>query len=576
MIFQGISAFAGREIGTVLRINNALKVDADEKSHHGLNQELDTWNNTVAAVLNDMEAERKQFLKEKQETKADIVDIQITLLKDRVFQDKVRFFLDHGYSAPASITRAVTWEKNSLLKVKNNYLRERTKDIEDMGNRLVSWLAGYRNVKLPGVGGGTIIVTEDIFPSLLMEIKQGSINGIILQQGSATSHAVILAGSMGIPTLIQCKAAKDLKDGDVVYLNATSGYVEGPLSPERKDSMHAQLVFYHRRETDLSNSRMLPAETADKQRIRIMANITDVAAGEKSLQMGADGVGLFRTEFFFMNRSDLPSEQEQFECYCDVAGKLNGKPLTIRTIDIGADKRIDSLKLEKEQNPFLGYRAIRICADHEELFLTQLRACLRASAFGKICIMFPMISSLQELHMAKQAVQKAKRQLQMAGQAYDENIKVGMMVEIPSAALMAERFAEEVDFFSIGSNDLTQYTLAVDRLNSKISYLYDPLNPAVLKLIAKTIHAALKTKIVCSLCGEMAADPLAIPLLLGFGLRYFSMNMEKIPLTKKLISLLNVDRMEPLSNECLKAEDSDEIRKKLKTFLGDGYWEWIS
>ena len=576
MKFTGISAFAGKEIGRVLRINSVIAVDKNEKFCAGEEEEYKIFKNSVATTLDGMVADRQRFLTQKQQTKADIVNVQITLLKDNFFQNKVKEVIAEGFSASAAVARTVQEGKNALLKLKSDYMKERSKDIEDMGYRLIGQMHGQHCFHPSSIAKDTIIVADDLFPSLLMNVEPGNLQGIILEKGSATSHAVILAGSMEIPTLVQCAGAEHLKSGDTVFLNAVGGYVEGPISKERSIVIQDSLLTYHKCEKDLKNARMLPAKTADGERVQILANITNENAGKKVLQSGADGVGLFRTEFLFMNRSDLPSENEQFECYRSVAEGLNGRPLTIRTIDIGADKKAESLGLEKEQNPALGYRAIRICADHKELFLTQLRACLRASSFGKIKIMFPMISNFRELKMAKSALQEAKKQLETTNQKYDQSIKIGIMIEIPSAALMADQFAKEVDFFSIGSNDLTQYTLAVDRLNPKVNYLYDSLNPAVLQLIARTIQAAANAKIECSLCGEMAADPLAIPLLLGFGLKHFSMNSGKIALAKELISLLDIKQLVPFSQNCLGERDSDTISERMKSFLSPKYLKWIS
>jgi len=576
MRYKGIPAVAGKELGTIVKIEPMLECNRDAKAEEGEEQEKIVWQNAFENVLQELQSDLKKFSFLGQKTKADIVDVQITLIRDRMFRNKVLEFLKQDFNAAAAVERTVQWEQEALRKLPDDYIKERAKDVEDIGNRLICRILGHPYSSLAGIDGGVILVAKDLLPSALMSAPEDSIIGIVLAEGSATSHVAILAGSMGIPTLVGCVQSQELPDGKTAFLNASEGFVDGPLNEEESRTVTQQLTDYRLRQKELEKWRVMPGRTSDGKRIQMLANITGDDEAGAVLETGADGVGLFRTEFLFLNRASLPTEEEQFETYCRAAKKLGGLPLTIRTIDIGADKKVSGLALKGEQNPALGYRAIRICADHEELFLTQLRAALRASSFGKVRIMFPMVGSVQEVKAAKAEVEKAKVQLRKNRIGFDETVPVGIMVEIPSTAILADKFATEADFFSIGSNDLTQYTLAADRLNAKVAPLYDYFHPAVLRLVERTIRSASKGGIGCSVCGEMASDPMAIPLLLGFGLSHFSMNPAKILLTKKLMSLLDIAELEKLGQKCLEMETADDVRKAVSSFVGESYKLCIS
>lgn len=575
MRYLGIPAVEGKELGTVVRVEPMPECNIDEKAEKGEKQEETVWWSAFEDVLQELQSDLKKFSASGQKTKADIVDVQITLIRDAVFRNKVLEFLGLNFSAAAAVKRAVLWEQEALNSLSDDYIKERAKDVEDIGNRLICWIAGRPYSGLSGIDSGTILVAKDLLPSALMNAPRDSVAGIVLEEGSATSHVAILAGSMEIPTLVGCARALDLPDGKTVFLNASDGFVEGPLNEDEVWTQTRQLAGYRSGKKELEKWRAVPGATSDGRRIEVLANIMGDGEADSVLKTGADGVGLFRTEFLFLNRTALPTEEEQFESYCRAAKRLGGLSLTIRTIDIGADKKVNGLALKEEQNPALGYRAIRICADHEELFLAQLRAALRASAFGRIRIMFPMVGSLQEVRAARAEVEKAKDQLRKTGTAFDETVPVGMMVEIPSAAILADKFAVETDFFSIGSNDLTQYTLAADRLNAKVAPLYDYFHPAVLSLVERTIRAAANSEIDCSVCGEMASDPMAIPLLLGFGLTHFSMSPARILSVKKLMSLLNASELEKLARRCLELKTADEVRKAVSASLGENYKQCI-
>lgn len=408
----------------------------------------------------------------------------------------------------------------------DEYTRERAADIEDVGERILENLQGKnKDVDFQALPANTVLFAHELKPSDTARIDKKKIIALVTEVGGKTSHTAILAKALGIAAVVGYDGIlQKIKTGMQVIVDGSSGSVI--LSPDRNtlQKYGALQEDYRRQKEQITGLSGVEIHSKEGKRILVEANIGNLDDLKTALENNADGVGLFRTEFLYMGRQTIPSEDEQFRIYREAAELLDGKPLTIRTLDIGGDKSLPYLSMPKESNPFLGLRAIRLCLKNPELFKTQLRAILRASAFGNIRIMFPMISNIRELEQAKEILDKCKGELQNAGIAYNADVKTGMMVEIPSAALLASDFAKRVDFFSIGTNDLTQYTLAVDRMNETISGLYDSMNPAVLKLIDMTISAAHKASIPCCMCGELASDEKAIPLLLQAGLDEFSVS----------------------------------------------------
>ena len=476
-----------------------------------------------------------------------------------------------------AITKVMKRKAEELSLVDNAYLKERSKDIEDVTNKLIRKALGIKEVDLSTLTEDTILVSEEIPPSVLLSNNIGHVKGIVSEIGGKTSHVAILASTLGIPSVFGIKEiSKTLTDGELIYINGNEGFIENNLTDTNINVIKEKIKKEELLKASLVEMKDKPSLTKDNKSLEITANAGDLSELDKLLEVNSDGIGLFRTEFLFLNRSTAPEEDYLFNVYKTFAEKLNGKPLIIRTLDIGGDKKCPYIDIGEEQNPFLGYRAIRYCLDNKDFFKVCLRAILRASHYGNVMIMYPMISSLEEVYKANEILDEAKRELASKNIPFDENIKVGIMVEVPSTAIMADMLIDEVDFFSIGTNDLIQYTVAVDRLNPTVSNLYSFYNPGVIRLIKNTIDAVKdkKDKFV-GMCGEMAADPLAIILLVGLGLQEFSVNASMVLKVKKLISMIDSRETEVIANKVLTLKTAKEVEayldKEAKKIYGKYY-----
>ena len=464
-----------------------------------------------------------------------------------------------------AITEVMQRKAEELSLVDNAYLKERSKDIEDVTNKLIRKALGIKEIDLSKLKEDTILVSEEIPPSVLLSNNIDHVKGIVSEIGGKTSHVAILAGTLGIPSVFGIKEiSKTLTDGELIYVNGNEGYIENNLTDTNINIIKEKIKKEELLKASLVEMKDKKSLTKDNKSLEITANAGELSELDKLLEVNSDGIGLFRTEFLFLNRSTAPEEDYLFNVYKTFAEKLNGKPLIIRTLDIGGDKKCPYIDIGDEQNPFLGYRAIRYCLDNKEFFKVCLRAILRASHYGNVMIMYPFVSSLEEVYKANEILDEAKRELASKNIPFDENIKVGIMVEVPSTAIMADMLIDEVDFFSIGTNDLIQYTVAVDRLNPTVSNLYSFYNPGVIRLIKKTIESTenKKDKFV-GMCGEMAADPLAIILLVGLGLQEFSVNASMVLKVKKLISMIDSKKAEAIANKVLTLKTSKEIEAYL-------------
>lgn len=407
----------------------------------------------------------------------------------------------------------------------DEYMQARAADIGDISQRILKNLKGIADNAIDSISEPCIIIANDLTPSDTAKIGSKPVVGFVTRIGGRTSHSAIMARSMGIPAVAGAgEKADEIKDGEELLLDGATGEIVVSPDAETLSQFEQKKTAEDERRAMLVQFKDRPGETSDGRRVIVEGNIGTPEDAVRVAELGGEGVGLFRSEFLFMDRDDLPSEEEQFEAYKKACETMAGKPVIIRTLDIGGDKEVPALNLEKEQNPFLGYRAIRICLNQTDLFVTQLRALLRAAQYGDLRIMFPMISSIEEIRNAKQVLQQAKDLLDAEGIAYNPNVKVGIMVEIPVAAVCADMLAKEVDFFSVGTNDLIQYSCAVDRINEKISYLYRPLHPGVLRLIHMTAKAANENGIEVGVCGEMAGTPGMAPVLCGLGVTNLSMS----------------------------------------------------
>ncbi|MFZ5969419.1 MAG: phosphoenolpyruvate--protein phosphotransferase [Bacillota bacterium] len=447
----------------------------------------------------------------------------------------------------------------------NEYMQERVMDIRDVTQRMQYNLQGIEDNHLLMMNESAIIIAKDLTPSDTVQLDTEKVLGFITEVGGKTSHSAIMARSLEIPAIAGVDhICSKVQHGDWIVFDGSEGAMY--INPDQATITKYQekKAVLEERMRILSAMKESQAITVDGVHFEIAGNIGQPAEVDRVVEKGGDGIGLFRTEFIYMNRKDFPSEEEQFEAYKKVLQKMKEKPVVIRTFDIGGDKELDYLPFPEEMNPFLGYRAIRLCLDRVDLFKTQLRAILRASIYGNAKLMFPMISAVEELRQSKHILEEVKEGLRNEGIAFDENLQVGMMIETPSAVVAADMFAKEVDFFSIGTNDLIQYTMAVDRLNPHVSHLYSPFNPSVLRSIKRVIDEGHKAGIWVGMCGEAAAEPKLVPLLVGMGLDEFSMNPASILEVKWMIQQYAKEELQDIVNEVLELATIDEIEELLK------------
>ena len=515
-----------------------------------------------------LEAIREQALISLGEEKAGIFDGHIMLLEDEELEDDIKALINKKkYSAEFAISTVVDEMVDTLSSLEDPYLRERAGDFRDIGNRLLKNVLGISIVNLSNIEEKVILIANDLTPSETAQVNVDKVLGFITDIGGRTAHTSIMARSLEIPAIVgTAYITQRVQDGDFIILDAIDNKVIiNPNEQELKEAKAKKAMFLAKK-VELSKLKELPALTLDGHHVEIGANIGTVKDTDGANRNGAECVGLYRTEFLFMDRDQLPTEEEQFIAYKEVVEAMNGKPCIIRTMDIGGDKDLPYLDLPTEMNPFLGWRAIRICFDRPEIMNPQLRALLRASEFGKIRIMFPMIISVEEIRRLKDILSTLKGELSSEGLSFDEGIEIGVMIETPAAATIAHHLIKEVDFFSIGTNDLTQYTLAVDRGNEQISEMYNPMTPSVLTLIKQVIDASHAEGKWTGMCGELAGDERATLLLLGMGLDEFSMSPISIPSVKKIIRNTNFAEAKALAEKALSVATAAEIETLVNNF----------
>lgn len=502
------------------------------------------------------------------EEQAGILAGQRKLLEDPAFYPKMETRVREKLeSAPKAVAEIVSQVASMLEGMNNDYMKERAADIRDIGNRLLACLSPGQSRGFTGITEQVILVADDLAPSDTVQLDPDLVIGFITRTGGATSHTAILARSLGIAAIVGAGDGVDgIEDGDTLVLDGSAGMCVARPDEAEAEQYRLRMLHDLERRQSLEAYAARPAVTADGVRVELAANIGSAAEAKTAVLQGADGVGLFRTEFLFMNAPAMPGEEEQFRAYQEAARTMEGRPVIIRTMDIGGDKELPYLQLPKETNPFLGYRAIRVGLVRQELLRTQLRAVLRASAFGTVKVMFPMISGLQEWRQAKAILTEVQAELRQDGIRFDEKMEVGIMVEIPSTAVLAERFASEVDFFSIGTNDLVQYTVAADRMNEHVAHLYDYYHPAVLHLIRTVIEASHKVGKWTGMCGSMAGDPLAAPLLLGLGLDEWSMEASGLSRMKERLATLDRQECRELAKRILRLDTPQAVRQALEEF----------
>lgn len=502
------------------------------------------------------------------EEKGAIFDGHLMILEDEELEEEIIAFIkDEKVSADVATSTIIDQQVSMLSELDDEYLKERAGDIKDIGNRLLKNILGMHIVDLGDINEEVILVAYDLTPSETAQLNLDKVLGFVTDIGGRTSHTSIMARSLELPAIVGTNdATKKIVTGDLLILDAVNNKVViNPSEQALTETKELQRALEQEKQ-ELAKLKDLSAITLDGHQVEVCANIGTIRDVDGADRNGAEGIGLYRTEFLFMDRDQLPSEDEQFEAYKAVVESMNGRLVVLRTMDIGGDKDLPYLNLPKEMNPFLGWRAIRIALDKREILNAQLKAVLRASAFGKLAVMFPMIISVEEIRTLKSVIEELKQELRSEGKAFDNDIQIGVMVETPAAAVNAKFLAKEVDFFSIGTNDLTQYTLAVDRGNELISHLYNPMTPAVLNLIKQVIDASHAEGKWTGMCGELAGDERATLLLLGMGLDEFSMSAISVPRIKKIIRSVNYADVQKLANEVLSLATAEEIENKITAF----------
>ena len=497
---------------------------------------------------------------------AEIIRGHIQMLKDPYMISQMEEKIQSGASAEAACEEVLNQFIALFSGVDDELTRQRATDVADIKKRMLRILLGAEEKSLAEIPPESVLVTEDLTPSMTAEMKKEHVVGIVTEKGGKTSHSAILAKAMEIPAVLSAEGALNaLKDGEPVIVDGSQGLVLPNPQPEEETRYRQQKQAYETEKEILRGYIGRATVTADNETKEVFCNIGNVKDAITAAQKDGEGIGLFRTEFLFMDKPSAPSEEEQFEAYKKAAEIFNGKPVIIRTLDVGGDKGIPYLEMEKEENPFLGFRAVRYCLSHEELYETQLRAILRASAFGNLKIMVPLVTTAAEVRAVKEKVKKIAAELEKSGIEYDHGIQVGIMVETPAASLVADLLARESDFFSIGTNDLTQYTMVADRGNPQVAYLNKPYDPAVLRSIRHIIRCAKNAGIPVGMCGEAAADPLLIPLLLDFGLEEFSVSPTSVLATRYQISKWTKESAASVAKEVMNLETADAVERLLRS-----------
>lgn len=567
---KGLGVSPGIGIGKAFVIEkksmNVNKIYVDD-----FNKEIERLKNAIELGKSQLDELYAKTLRDVGEKEAQIFKSHELMLEDDTFisevEDKIK---NENTNAEYALNEVAAYYIKMFENIEDEYLRERSEDIKDVMHRVIKILLGVKSADLSKLDKDSIVIAKDLTPSDTAQFEKGKIAAMITEMGGKTSHAAIIARIMGIPTVVGIdNITEKIKDDDIIICDGKTGKVL--INPNEK-----QLFYYTQKKSKLEeiNNELkkqigLPTITKDGFEVSLSANIGTPNDVDNVLENDAEGIGLFRSEFIFMNREKQPSEDEQYEEYKEVLQRMGDKPVIIRTLDIGGDKNVPYFDIPKEMNPFMGYRAIRLCLGNVDVFRTQLRAILRASVYGNVKIMFPMISTMKELRDAKKIFEAAKQELTKEGISYSNDIEIGIMIEIPSAAIISDLLAKEVDFFSIGTNDLIQYTLAVDRMNSKLSHLYSQYHPAMLRLIKGIIENAHNAGIWVGMCGEAAGDPKLVPIFLGMGLDEFSMNAPSILSSRYIIRNLNKSEMEKIAEGTLNLDTAVEVEEYLSCLFAD-------
>lgn len=569
MRIQGISGSRGVAVGNVYRyIQEEIVIPDYTVADDKVEEEIGMFAAAMAATLKQLDTIRQKALDEMGPEEAAIFEAHMQIAQDPSLSDGIKSLVESSHTnVVAATAQTIDTFANIFLGMEDPYMRERGADIKDIGDRLMRNMLGMNPRGLSHISGEVILVAQDLAPSDTASLDKNIVKGIVTAAGGPTSHAAIMARTLEIPAVMGVGDIESFVDGDKAVVLGTDGIVEINPSDADWDEYTNQAAAFQEELKRLRESANLEATTTDGHHVELFGNIGKAKDAKNALTMGAQGIGLYRTEFLYMENDELPAEDVQFEEYKKVAQDMKGKPVIIRTMDIGGDKELKCLDLPSEMNPFLGYRAIRISLNRPDIFKVQLRALLRASAFGDIHIMYPMIASVEEVKQANAMLDECKEELTAEGKEFNKDIKVGIMIEVPAAAVISPILAKYVDFFSIGTNDLCQYTLAVDRMNEAIGSLYQPLHPGVLRLIKHVIDASHEQGKFTGMCGELASDPVATMILLGLGLDEFSMTASSIPLIKNILRSVSKAECEEVANKALTMDTAEEITGYAKSVL---------
>lgn len=570
IILKGIGVSPGVAIGPLYRVDmEEVPLSERELAPDEIPCEILRFEASIIETRRQINAIQGNVRRAIGDYDANIFDVHKMVLDDGAFiEEAIRKIQGERKNAEAAVRIVANRYSEALSLVEDEYLRERVADVKDVARRVLRNLTGGKGHMLDGLRERSIVVAPDLAPSETASLRKDMVMGFATDMGSSTSHTAIMARALGIPAVVGLgDIAAQVTPGETVLMDGTEGIVI--LRPTRRSlSKYGKLAAARKTiQSGLNHLRDQPAETLDGCRKVLSANIELVDEIGAVKKYGAEGVGLFRSEYLYITRNELPTEEEQLAAYRDVATLLSPAPVIIRTVDLGGDKFASAVKMPQEINPFLGFRAIRFCLAQPEIFKTQLRAILRASAFGKVRMMYPMISNVDEVVRANTLLEECRKELRKRHVAFDESMEVGVMIEIPSAALTADLIARHVSFFSIGTNDLVQYTLAVDRVNDRVAHLYEPTHPAVLKLIKHTIDAGHGRNIWVGICGQMAGDPLLTPLLIGLGIDELSMAPASVPAVKNIIRSITVEQARVLAELALVAGSSAEVMEHCRKLI---------
>ena len=563
-MFEGVNASDGYGIG-VAQVAVAPDLSFTPTKPEDPEAEKARYNEALAKFIEQTNMQIERMKQSVGEEAAAIMGAHIEFAEDEGIKDMVNGSIDSGMCAEPAVSEAYDMYFNMFSNMDDELFRERAADVADVKTGLLADLLGKQVVDLSSLPENSIVVVEELTPSMTADIDKENVAGIVTETGGRTSHSAIIARALEIPAVLSvADATKNIKSGEMVIVDGTLGKVINNPEDDVLEAYRAKAKSYAEEKAALEAYRGKETVTGDGEKVLLVANIGNPDDANVAAEHDAEGVGLFRSEFLFMDAKELPTEDEQFAAYQKVALRMKDEPVIIRTLDVGGDKEIPYLNLKKEENPFMGFRAVRYCLNNPEQYKVQLTALLRASAFGDVKIMLPLVTTLDEVRQAKALVEECKKELDERGVAYNKDIEVGTMIETPAASLIADDLAEECDFFSIGTNDLIGYTMCADRGNDRVSYLYTVYQPAVLRSLKRIIESGREKGIMVGMCGEAAADPLLIPVLLSFGLNEFSVSAPSILRTRKIISEWTKEEADALTEKVMKLKTATEVKVMLQ------------